>query len=151
MMSKLKTINFIKRVSFFGVIIFVASVAQFYWSMGHLSESMSSACLECWFGEDVFYLSLINALFLALVFAVLPLKMNKIFKILLQFLLLISIWFFWNYSIFVERESSWSTFLFDEEIQYVLHYSVLPILVLAFATVFFINYKNFNQKLMNEN
>ena len=109
--------------------------------MGHLSENMSSACLECWFLEDVFIISFVSAIFLAIIFAILPLGMNRIFKVGFQFLLLISIWFFWDYSIFVERESSWSTFLFDEEIHYVFHYSALPILVLALVATFVMQLK----------
>ncbi|TDX86585.1 hypothetical protein [Epilithonimonas xixisoli] len=135
-MTKAKAVSLLKKISIIGIIIFFSSFLQFYWAMGHLSESMSSACLECWFLEDVFMISIISAIFLAIIFAILPSGMNRIFKIGIQFLLLISIWFFWDYSIFVERESSWSTFLFDEEIYYVLHYSALPILVLASVAIF---------------
>ncbi|MCW3169665.1 hypothetical protein OMO38_14155 [Chryseobacterium sp. 09-1422] len=143
---KTKTISFLKRVSALGIIIFVATFLQLHWSMGHLSESMSSACLECWFVEDVMYLSLITALFLGILFTVLPSQMNRIFIMTVQFLLLISIWFFWDYSIFVERESSWSTYLFNEEIHYVIYYSALPISTLSLAALLFINHQLFIKK-----
>ena len=140
-MTKAKAITLLKKILLIGIIIFASSFLQFYWAMGHLSVNMSSACLECWFLEDVFIISFVSAIFLAIIFAILPLGMNRIFKVGFQFLLLISIWFFWDYSIFVERESSWSTFLFDEEIHYVFHYSALPILVLALVATFVMQLK----------
>lgn len=141
-------VNFLKQVSIVGAIIFAATFLQFYWAMGELSERMSSACLDCWFVEDAFFMSLITSIFLALIFRLLLSKLNFVFKMIIQFLLLISIWSFWNYNIFVERESSWSTYLFDEEIYYVSSMSISPILVLSFAAIFLINYKSFIKNLL---
>lgn len=146
-MNKDKMVNFLKQVSFVGAIIFAATFLQFYWAMGELSERMSSACLDCWFVEDAFFMSLITSVFLALIFRLLLSKLNLVFRVIIQLLLLISIWFYWDYTIFVERESSWSTYLFNEEIHYVVTLSVLPILVMSFAAIFLINYKSFIKNL----
>ena len=144
-MTKNKLIRFLKCFLFVSVVIFASTFLQFYWSMGQFSERMSSSCMECWFVEDAFYMSILTGVFLAIIFNSLVFIKNKFVQIGIQFLFLISIWYFWDYTIFVERESSWSTYLFNEEIYYVTSLSVLPILVLSLATVFFINYKSFYQ------
>ena len=136
-------VRFLRQILLVVAIIFVASFLQFYWSMGHLSERMSSSCLECWFVEDAFNMSLITAILLAIIFWFLKKIKSNILKMIIQFLLLITIWSFWDYSIFVDRESSWSTYLFNEELYYVASSSVLPILILSCATIFLINYKSF--------
>ncbi|KFC21349.1 hypothetical protein [Epilithonimonas lactis] len=142
-LSKDKIVRFLRQILFVAAIIFAASFLQFYWSMGHLSERMSSSCLECWFVEDAFYMSSITAVLLAIIFRFLNKIRSKIFIIVIQFLLLITIWSFWDYSVFVDRESSWSTYLFNEELYYVGTYSILPILILSFLSIFLINYKLF--------
>ena len=138
--NKNNIVIFLRQILLFVAIIFTASFLQFYWSMGHLSERMSSSCLECWFVEDAFYMSLITAIILAIIFRFLKNIKSKIIKMIIQFLLLISIWSFWDYSIFVDRESSWSTYLFNEELYYVATYSALPILILSCLVMFLINH-----------
>lgn len=139
--NKSYIVNLLKQILPIAIIVFVATFLQFYWSMGHLSERMSSACLQCWFVEDAFNMSLATAVFLAIVYRFLTNIKGGIFKVIIQFLLLVSIWSFWDYTIFVERESSWSTYLFNEELYYVASSSVFPILILSGLTIFLINYK----------
>jgi hypothetical protein len=85
-------------------------------------------------------MSLFTAFSLTLLFRILYFLKNQYLQITIQLLFLIGMWFLWNYSIFVERESSWSTYDFDEEIHYTLSFSVLPILVLSCITVFVFQY-----------
>lgn len=141
--NKNNMVRFLRQILLMTAIIFVASFLQFYWAMGHLSERMSSSCLECWFVEDAFNMSLLTAILLAIIFWFLKNIKRNILKIIIQFLLLISIWCFWDYTIFVDRESSWSTYLFNEELYYVSSSSVFPISILSFTAIFLINYKLF--------
>jgi len=141
--AKNNIVRFLRQILFVAAIIFLTSILQFYWAMGHLSERMSSSCLECWFIEDAFNMSLITAVLLAIIFWFLNRIKSNILKMIIQFLLLISTWSFWDYSIFVDRESSWSTYLFNEELYYVATCSFLPILILACLALFLINYKLF--------
>ncbi len=136
--TKNSIVSFLKRILLVALVVFVATFLQFYWSMGKLSDRISSSCLECWFVEDAFKMSLITAVFLLIIFKFIS-SINKVLKIITQFLLLISVWFFWDFTIFVERESSWSTYLFNEELYYVATFSTMPILVLSFVTIFVIN------------
>lgn len=144
---KLKIVSFLKRFSVLAIIIFITTFLQLYWSMGHLSESMSSACLECWLIEDIFIMSVLTAVFLAVIFSVIPSRGKNIFKMIVEFLLLVLVWFYWDYIIFVERESSWSTYLFREEINVVIYFSFFPISILSVVVVFLMNIKSFNLKV----
>ena len=115
--------------------ILIATFAQIYWAMGSFSDQLSSADLERWFVEDAVYMSLLTAVVLGVLFGFITCIRNKYVKYSVQAILLISVWFFWNYTVFVERESSWSTYLFHEEISYVATYSFLPVLVLGPLTL----------------
>jgi len=136
-----KGINFIKKFLFIGIVIFIATFFAMYWSMAGFSNKMSSACLECGFFEEVILMSLITAVLFSVLFLIITIIKNKIIEIIIQFLLLITVWLFWNYNIFVNRESSWSTYLFNEEIYYVVSMSCFPIIVLSIISIFVINYK----------
>ena len=134
--------KFLKKIVIIGIIIFVATFLQIYWAMGEFSDRTSSGCLDCSFSFDIFVMSLMTSIFLSILFLILhSIKINKYIKIAIEFVLLISIWFFWNYTIFVDRESSWSTYLFNEEVNYTLHCSFLPVLILTSAVLFVLNYK----------
>ncbi|WDF48442.1 hypothetical protein PQ459_08175 [Chryseobacterium sp. KACC 21268] len=132
-----------KRILFVALVVFGSTFLQIYWSMGQFADQMSSACLECWFVEDAFYMSVMTSVFLAIVFNFLEMVQSRVFRIVVQFLLLISAWFFLDYSIFVERESSWSTYHFNEELYYVATLSFLSILILSCLNIMIINYKSF--------
>lgn len=133
--------KFLKKIVIIGSVIFVATFLQAYWAMGEFSDRMSSGCLDCSFSYDVFMISLMTSIFLSILFLILHSIKNKYLKIAIEFVLLISVWFFWNYTIFVDRESSWSTYLFNQEVNYTLHCSFLPVLILTSAVLFVLNYK----------
>lgn len=129
------------------ILIFSATYLQTYWAMGKFSGKISSSCLECSFADDVLMASVLTSIFLTTLFYFLSsVKINYI-KIAIEFLLLVFVWLFWNYTIFVERESSWSTYLFKEEIYYTISISILPTLLLSFTTIVLINYKYFLEKI----
>lgn len=137
---KTKLFPLLKKVTIITIIIFITTFIQIYWAMGSLSERNSSGCLNCTFSYDAYLMSLISAILLSIVFLFLSFIKNSYLKVFLQLLFLISIWFFWNYSIFIDRESSWSTFRFKEELFYTLTLSFLPISILSIITVFTLHY-----------
>lgn len=139
--NKSKIINYLKQTLFVCTILFISTFLQIYWSMGEYSDEISSGCLDCSFVSDSYFISLITSLLLTIFFHFVFLLKNKYFKLLLQFLLLNSVWLFWNYSIFVERVSSWSTFLLNEEIINTIYLSLFPVLLLSISTLLIINYK----------
>jgi hypothetical protein len=143
-----KWIQLLKKFSSIGLLIFTTTLLEIFWAMRKFSNSPSSSCLDCSFSEDAFLVSLITAFFLTIVFLALSFIKNNYLKLIIQLIVLISIWFFWNYTVFVERESSWSTYLFKEELLYTLSCSFLPVLVLSIITVFSIHYisKNLESK-----
>ncbi|UPZ16383.1 hypothetical protein [Flavobacterium humidisoli] len=137
---KHKIFSFIKKPLIIAVLFFVFTLIEIYWAMGSFSDKPSSACLDCSFFDDAYLMTLFSTVFLSIVFLALSFIKNSTLKVILQLLILISVWFFWNYTIFVDRESSWSTYLFKEEIMYTLEFSFLPISILSLVTIFTLNY-----------
>lgn len=135
---------FLKRLSISIVIISIITMLQFYWSMGKLSDHMSSGCMDCSFFEDGIFMSILTGVFLSVIFSILFFIKNSSLKAFTQFLLLVLIWMFWNYCIFVDRESSWSTYDFEAEIHYTVSLSSIPVLVLGSAAIFLLHLTNKN-------
>lgn len=141
--SKNKISLILKRIFFTILLLFVTTFLQTYWSMGKFSKQISSGCMDCLFCEDVILISLLSAVFISIFFLVINFIGNKYIKIATQWLVLIAIWFFWNYTLFVDRESSWSTYLFWEEILNTASFSFFPILLFSILVAFLLNRKDF--------
>lgn len=137
---KHKIFSFIKKPLLIAVLLFVFTLVEIYWAMGSFSDKPSSACLDCSFFDDAYLMTLFSTVFLSIVFLALSFIKNSYLKFLLQLLILILVWFFWNYTLFVDRESAWSTYLFREEIMYTITLSFFPILILSIAAVITLNY-----------
>lgn len=137
---KTKIITFLKKLSLITLLIFGTTFIEMYWSMGSLSERMSSGNPDSHFFDDAYLISVFTTVILTFVFMLFTFIKNIYFKIAIELICLICTWYFWNYSIFVDRESSWSTYLFKEELLYTLSLSFLPIWVLSIITVFVLNY-----------
>jgi hypothetical protein len=135
-----KIFLFSKKPILIGALLFISTMIEIYWSMGNFSERMSSGNPNASFFDDAYLMSLFTTVFLVFLFLLLFLIKNNYLKITLQLLLLVLVWFFWNYTIFVDRESSWSTYTFKEELLYTLSVSVFPTLTLSIVTVFVLNY-----------
>lgn len=135
-----KIFLFSKKPILIGALLFISTMIEIYWSMGNFSEQMSSGNPDASFFDDAYLMSLFTTVFLVFLFLLLSLIKNNYLKITLQLLLLVLVWFFWNYTIFVDRESSWSTYTFKEELLYTLSVSVFPTLTLSIITVFVLNY-----------
>lgn len=137
---KTKIFSFLKKLILIAILIFAFTFSEIYWSMGSLSERVSSGNPDSSFFDDAYLLSLFTTFILTIIFLFLTLIKNIYLKITIELIFLISVWFFWNYSIFVDRESSWSTYLFKEEIIHTLALSFIPISVLSIVVVFALNF-----------
>ncbi|WP_149206104.1 hypothetical protein [Flavobacterium johnsoniae] len=137
---KSQIISFFKKLIIIAFLLFIFTLIEIYWAMGSLSERISSGNPDSHFFDDAYLLSVFTTVFLTIVFLFFAFIKNKYLKITIELISLISVWFFWNYSIFVDRESSWSTYLFKEELLYTLSLSFLPIWVLSIVTVFTLHY-----------
>lgn len=133
-------ISFFKKLIIIAFQLFIFTFIEIYWAMGSLSERISSGNPDSHFFDDAYLLSVFTTVFLTIVFLLFTFIKNKYLKITIELISLISVWFFWNYSIFVDRESSWSTYLFKEELLYTLSLSFLPIWVISIVTVFTLHY-----------
>lgn len=138
----------LKRLSINAVLISAVTFVQFYWSMGTFSDRMSSGCLECWFVEDALFMSMITGIFLSVIFSLFSFIKKVLVKMSIEFLLLSFVWLFWNYSIFVDRESSWSTYEFNTEIQYTLSLSFLPVIFLGCLCVSLLHYQEIKARFV---
>lgn len=147
---KPKILSFLKKLITIAFLLFVFTFVEIYWSMQSLSERISSGNPDSHFFDDAYLISVFTTVFLTIIFMFLAFIKKIPLKITAQLLIIISTWFFWNYSIFVDRESSWSTYLFKEEIMHTLTLSFFPILVLSIVMVFVLNYISKNRSLKHE-
>ena len=99
----------------FLIAIFVTDVVFLFLSMKDYEGGMSSSCLECSLGEDIFVFLLIKmgvlVVLLTLLFRVLK-RSVYLYGFILIFLL--STLYYINYRLFVDRVAAWSTYSFEE-------------------------------------
>ena len=99
----------------FLIAIFVTDVVFLFLSMKDYEGGMSSSCLECSLGEDIFVFLLIKmgvlAVLLTFLFRVVK-RSVYLYGLILLFLL--STLYYINYRLFVDRVAAWSTYSFEE-------------------------------------
>ena len=99
----------------FLIAIFVTDVVFLFLSMKDYNGGMSSSCLECSLGEDIFVFLLIKigvlGVLLTLLFRVVK-RSVYLYGLILLFLL--STLYYINYMLFVDRVAAWSTYSFEE-------------------------------------
>lgn len=145
---KSNIISFLQKNGIAFIVLVTATFVQLYWAMGMLSDHTSSSCLECSFFEDALLMSLLTGFFFSILFSIFSLLKNVYLKATIEFILLIAVWLFWNYTIFVERESSWSTYLFNEELYYTISQSVFPVMSLGCTSIILLHYKEIKTKFV---
>jgi len=99
----------------FLIAIFVTDVVFLFLSMKDYNGGMSSSCLECSLGEDIFVFLLIKMGVLAVLLTFLFRVVNRslyLYGLILLFLL--STLYYINYRLFVDRVAAWSTYSFEE-------------------------------------
>ena len=104
----------LKQILFL-IAVFVTDVIFLFLSMKDYKGGMSSSCLECSLGEDIFVFLLVKigvlGLLLTLLFRVVK-KSVYLYGFILIFLL--STLHYINYMLFVDRVAAWSTYSFEE-------------------------------------
>ena len=99
----------------FLIAIFVTDLVFLFLSMKDYEGGMSSSCLECSLGEDIFVFLLIKmgvlAVLLTFLFRVVK-RSVYLYGLILIFLL--STLYYINYILFVDRVAAWSTYSFEE-------------------------------------
>ena len=99
----------------FLIAIFVTDVVFLFLSMKDYEGGMSSSCLECSLGEDIFLFLLVKMGVLAVLLTLLFRVVNRsvyLYGLILIFLL--STLYYINYRLFVDRVAAWSTYSFEE-------------------------------------
>ena len=99
----------------FLIAIFVTDVVFLFLSMKDYEGGMSSSCLECSLGEDIFVFLLVKMGVLAVLLTLLFRVVNRsvyLYGLILIFLL--STLYYINYMLFVDRVAAWSTYSFEE-------------------------------------
>ena len=99
----------------FLIAIFVTDVVFLFLSMKDYNGGMSSSCLECSLGEDIFVFLLIKIGVLGVLLTLLFRVVNRsvyLYGLILIFLL--STLYYINYMLFVDRVAAWSTYSFEE-------------------------------------
>ena len=100
----------------FLIAIFVTDVVFLFLSMKDYEGGMSSSCLECSLGEDIFVFLLIKMGVLAVLLTFLFRVVNRsvyLYGLILIFLLS-TLYYINNYRLFVDRVAAWSTYSFEE-------------------------------------
>ena len=99
----------------FLIAIFVTDLVFLFLSMKDYKGGMSSSCLECSLGEDIFVFLLVKmavlAVLLTLLFRVVKRSVYLYGLILIS---LLSTLYYINYMLFVDRVAAWSTYSFEE-------------------------------------
>lgn len=133
---KICMIRFKKTITLF-ILIFLFTFIQSYWSMHEFRNSLSSSCLNCGFLEENIFVSFVFSVILISMFSVINyVKIKTNYKTILKIISIIFVWFFINIEIFRDRESSWSTYSFSNEIYYTIRLSVFPMLLLIIVLLF---------------
>ena len=99
----------------FLIAIFVTDVVFLFLSMKDYEGGMSSSCLECSLGEDIFVFLLVKmgvlAVLLTFLFRVVK---GSVYLYGLILIFLLSTLYYINYRLFVDRVAAWSTYSFEE-------------------------------------
>ena len=99
----------------FLIAVFVTDVIFLFLFMKDYKGGMSSSCLECSLGEDIFVFLLIKigvlGVLLTLLFRVVK-RSVYLYGFIMIFLL--STLYYINYMLFVDRVAAWSTYSFEE-------------------------------------
>lgn len=140
--------SFLKRWFVSTAFISLITFLQFYWSMGTFSDRISSGCPECSFFEDAVFISLITGSFLSIVFSLFFFVKRVFIKAFIEFLLLAFVWLFWNYALFTDRESSWSTYDLTSEIQYTVSLSYLSVILLGCLCIWILHYQEIKARFV---
>ena len=120
----------------FLIAIFVTDVVFLFLSMKDYEGGMSSSCLECSLGEDIFVFLLVKMGVLAVLLTLLFRVVNRsvyLYGLILIFLL--STLYYINYRLFVDRVAAWSAYSFEETLITIFwnSYRYFPMLMIIYV------------------
>ncbi len=123
------------RHMLFLILIFILDYVFIFLSMQKYKNNISSSCLECSLERDIFIYLIIGISVFYILFIVLSMIIKKKYYLYGAIIIsLLSLFYYIDYVIFVDRVSSWSTYCIEEIFREILmgSYIYIPIVLLTY-------------------
>ena len=123
------------RHMLFLILIFILDYVFIFLSMQKYKNNISSSCLECSLERDIFIYLIIGISVFYILFIVLSMIIKKKYYLYGAIIIsLLSLFYYIDYVIFVDRVSSWSTYCIEEIFRAILmgSYIYIPIVLLTY-------------------
>lgn len=123
------------RHMLFLILIFILDYVFIFLSMQKYKNNISSSCLECSLERDIFIYLIIGISVFYILFIVLSMIIKKKYYLYVAIIIsLLSLFYYIDYVIFVDRVSSWSTYCIEEIFREILmgSYIYIPIVLLTY-------------------
>lgn len=123
------------RHMLFLILIFILDYVFIFLSMQKYKNNISSSCLECSLERDVFIYLIIGIIVFYILFIVLSMIIKKKYYLYGAIIIsLLSLFYYIDYVVFVDRVSSWSTYCIEEIFREILmgSYIYIPIVLLTY-------------------
>ena len=123
------------RHMLFLILIFILDYVFIFLSMQKYKNNISSSCLECSLERDIFIYLIIGIIVFYILFIVLSVIIKKKYYLYGAIIIsLLSLFYYIDYVIFVDRVSSWSTYCIEEIFREILmgSYIYIPIVLLTY-------------------
>ena len=123
------------RHMLFLILIFILDYVFIFLSVQKYKNNISSSCLECSLERDIFIYLIIGIIVFYILFIVLSMIIKKKYYLYGAIIIsLLSLFYYIDYVIFVDRVSSWSTYCIEEIFREILmgSYIYIPIVLLTY-------------------
>lgn len=123
------------RHMLFLILIFILDYVFIFLSMQKYKNNISSSCLECSLERDIFIYLIIGISVFYILFIVLSMIIKKKYYLYGAIIIsLLSLFYYIDYVVFVDRISSWSTYCIEEIFREILmgSYIYIPIVLLTY-------------------
>lgn len=123
------------RHMLFLILIFILDYVFIFLSMQKYKNNISSSCLECSLERDIFIYLIIGIIVFYILFIVLSMIIKKKYYLYGAIIIsLLSLFYYIDYVVFVDRVSSWSTYCIEEIFREILmgSYIYIPIVLLTY-------------------
>ena len=123
------------RHMLFLILIFILDYVFIFLSMQKYKNNISSSCLECSLERDIFIYLIIGISVFYILFIVLSMIIKKKYYLYGAIIIsLLSLFYYIDYVVFVDRVSSWSTYCIEEIFREILmgSYIYIPIVLITY-------------------
>lgn len=123
------------RHMLFLILIFILDYVFIFLSMQKYKNNISSSCLDCSLERDIFIYLIIGIIVFYILFIVLSMIIKKKYYLYGAIIIsLLSLFYYIDYVVFVDRVSSWSTYCIEEIFREILmgSYIYIPIVLLTY-------------------